>query len=175
MANVGNPNPHKKRTQNDDEQERQTKRTVKSIKKDTVAELIKIFEESLKLFKIHSFNMWHQTKSYKTCLENLDDNEMAVHCDFSENFECKMAQEVQAMHFGASKVQVTLHTGVIFYKGGQKSFCTVSPSNIHQPHAIWAHLKLIIELGKSLVPNLKKIFFFSDGPSSQYRQKNNFF
>lgn len=86
-----------------------------------------------------------------------------------------MAEEVQAMHFGASKVQVTLHTGVIFYKGGQKSFCTVSSSNIHQPHAIWAHLKPIVELGKSLVPNLKKIFFFSDGPSSQYRQKNNFF
>lgn len=31
----------------------------------------------------------------------------------------------------------------------------------------------IIELGKSLVPNLNKIFFFSDGPSSQHRQ--NFF
>lgn len=35
--------------------------------------------------------------------------------------------------------------------------------------------KPIVELGKSLVPNLRKIFSFSDGPSSQYRQKNNFF
>lgn len=61
------------------------------------------------------------------------------------------------MHFGASKVQVTLHTGVIFFKGGQQSFCTFSPSNIHEPHAIWAQLMPIIYLGKPLVHNnLKK-------------------
>lgn len=99
--------------------------------------------------------MWHQTKHYKLCTDNLNDTEIAIHCDFSENFECKMYEEVQSMHFGASKNQVTLHTGVLFYKNGQKYFCTVSPSNVHQPHAIWAHLKPIIEMGKSLVPNLK--------------------
>lgn len=67
------------------------------------------------------------------------------------------SEEVQSMHFGASKTQVTLHTGVIFFKGGQKSFCTVSPSNVHQPHAIWAHLKPIINLDKTFVSNIKRI------------------
>lgn len=33
----------------------------------------------------------------------------------------------------------------------------------------------IIDFGKTLVTNLQKIHIFSDGPSSQYRQKNNFF
>lgn len=53
---------HKKRPNDDDEQEVKTKRTIKSLKKGTITELIQTFEESLKLFKVHSFNIWHQTK-----------------------------------------------------------------------------------------------------------------
>lgn len=152
-----------------------TKKTIKTQKSGTVLELINMFEADIAAFKTHSFNSLHQANCYKNCIDNLLDGEIAIHCDFSQNYECKMAEEVQSMHFGASKTQVTLHTGVIFYKGGQKSFCTVSPSNEHQPHAIWAHLKPIIDIGKSLVTNLKKIHVFSDGPSSQYRQKKNFY
>ncbi|XP_047041242.1 uncharacterized protein LOC124645471 [Helicoverpa zea] len=165
---------YKKNTE-DGEQEVITKKTVKSLKNATVAQLIKLFEADIAGFKKHSFNASHQAKSYKICIDSLTEDEIAIHCDFSQNYECKMSEEVQSMHFGASKTQVTLHTGVIFFKGGQKSFCTVSPSNVHQPHAIWAHLKPIINLGKTLVSNIKRIHIFSDGPSSQYRQKNNFF
>lgn len=46
---------------------------------------------------------------------------------------------------------------------------------MHQPHAIWAHLQPIIDLAKISVSNLKTVHVFSDGPSSQYRQKNNFY
>lgn len=165
---------YKKKTE-DGEQEVNTKKTVKSPKNTTVTQLIKLFEADIAGFKKHSFNASHQAKSYKICIDSLMEDEIAIHCDFSQNYECKMSEEVQSMHFGASKTQVTLHTGVIFFKGGQKSFCTVSPSNVHQPHAIWAHLKPIINLGKTFVSNIKRIHIFSDGPSSQYRQKNNFF
>lgn len=148
---------------------------MKTIKKNTIKQLIDIFENNLKLFKIHSYNMWHQINEYNKCCNNLNPGEAAIHCDFSQNFECKLSSEVQAMHFGASKNQVTLHTGVLFLNGKKQSFCTVSPSNIQQPSAIWAHLLPIIELAQFLDPQLKVIHIFSDGPSSQYRQKYNFF
>lgn len=80
------------------------------------------------------------------------------------------------MHFGASKVQVSLHTGLLYSKGNEPiSFCTISPCNYHGPEAIWAHLDPILKLIKNEFPNVIGIHFFSDGPTSQYRQKKNFY
>uniref|UniRef100_UPI00358DF4FA uncharacterized protein n=1 Tax=Myxine glutinosa TaxID=7769 RepID=UPI00358DF4FA len=80
------------------------------------------------------------------------------------------------MHFGASKKQLSLHTGV-YYVGPNANpapVCTISENLYHGPAAIWEHLK----------PNLNSLqekhevdtmHFFSDGPTTQYRQKLNFF
>lgn len=101
-----------------------------------------------------------------------------MHVDFSENWVCKHNKEVQAMHFGSSKNQITLHTGVFYLKDTQKpvSFCSISPDNSHNPEAIWAHLDPIIKYIK--LRYLGVDFIFSptrDGPTSQYRQKKNFY
>ena len=62
-----------------------------------------------------------------------------MHVDFSENFVCKMHSEI----FGASKKQLTLHTGVA-HTGNKtaksKTFCTVSEGLPHDPAGIRAHL-----------------------------------
>lgn len=101
---------------------------------------------------------------YKTCKETLTDNECIIHCDFSENYLCKSNEEVQATHFGASKQQLTLHTGVIYYKSEQtlqeKSFCTISPNDNHGPTAIWAHLTPILEYIKKTLRNVNTVHFF---------------
>ncbi|CAH2095032.1 unnamed protein product [Euphydryas editha] len=166
---------YKKKTANDKNISMLTKKTTKTNKTGTVQLLIDALEADIPKFKTHVFNFLHQNDEYKNCKEHLDENEAAIHCDFSENYVCKMGTEVQSMHFGASKIQVTLHTGVIYCKETKQSFCTISPSNIHQPEAIWAHLIPILEVTKTLIPNLKKLYIFSDGPSSQYKQKKNFY
>lgn len=79
------------------------------------------------------------------------------------------------MHFGAAKQQFTLHTGMIYWYGGSQSFCSISDNNSHDPAAIWAHLLPIIRLTKEYNPLITTIHFYSDGPSTQYRQKKNFF
>ncbi|CAH2091997.1 unnamed protein product [Euphydryas editha] len=116
---------------------------------------------------------------YKKCKETLSATECIIHCDFSENYLAKISEEVQATHFGASKQQFTLHTAVIYYKNEQdlqeKSFCTISPNNNHNPIAIWAHLTPILEYIKNISPNVTTLHFFSDGPTTQYRQKGNFY
>lgn len=68
----------------------------------------------LKSFKVHHYNVYHQYLQYKESIEKLEDHEVILHCDFSENYVSKMAEEVQAMHFGASKTKVTLHTGLLY-------------------------------------------------------------
>lgn len=59
-----------------------------------------------------------------------------VHVDFSENYACKLAEEVQGMHFGASRHQVSLHTGMIYTQQEAKPFSTLSSSTRHDAAAI---------------------------------------
>lgn len=40
---------------------------------------------------------------------------------------------------------------------------------------IWAHLKPVLNDIKKQYPNINSVEFFSDGPTSQYRQKFNFY
>ena len=93
---------------------------------------------------------------------------------FSENFTCSQLRSVQSAHFGASNRQITLHTGVAYTPKGTTSFCTVSDDTRHDPPAIWAHLEPIVQ---HLVEKdgIEVLHIWSDGPTSQYRNKVNFF
>lgn len=95
--------------------------------------------------------------------------------DFSENFNVKYNKEIQSVHFGASQIQVTLHTGVVYY--GNKElflFCTSSYHNKHGPAAIWAHLKPILNRAVQKNPQIDTVHFISDGPITQYRCNKTF-
>jgi len=121
--------------------------------------------------------------------DNLKENAALIHIDFSENYVGKYTKESQSMHFGASKQQVSLHTGVLYIASSKPpyvgevdhsqpasiSFCTASSSTRHDPSSIWAHLKLILMLVKDVFPNIDRIHFMSDGPRTQYRNKKHFY
>ena len=150
--------------------------TVKETCKGTLGELVSSFESNLDQYMRHIYNSRSQYRYFKQRREQLKANECLVHIDFSENYNCRLEREVQEMHFGASKKQITLHTG-IYYTGNGKSgqtFCTVSDSVYHGPAAIWCHLRRILIELRQANKNLDSIEFFSDGPLSQYRQKGNF-
>jgi len=74
-----------------------------------------------------------------------------------------------------------LHTGVFYYNDVASnsikcvSFCTTSESLRHDAAAIWAHLQPILQLIKNVVPSIKNILFQSDGPTTQYKNKTNFY
>lgn len=80
-------------------------------------------------------------------IENISEGEVLVRVDFSENYACKYFTEAQSVHFGASRQQVSIHTGVLYYASpltGQRetiSFCSVSACLRHDAPAIYAHLK----------------------------------
>ncbi|KAJ2937230.1 hypothetical protein O0L34_g19420 [Tuta absoluta] len=155
--------------------EHTTKKTVKNECRGLVCDVVAEFKRQLNLFKIHMFNWGEQYRQYKECVTGLKEEEIVILMDFSENYDTKYGKEVQQRHFGASKQSITLHTGVIFFQKCCQSFVTTSDDNCHEPYAIWAHLLPIIKLAKEINPNVKVVHYFSDGPSSQYRQKKNFF
>ena len=73
--------------------------------------------------------------------------------------------------------QVTIRTGVMYVGDVDQpiSFCTLSPSKRHDPTAIWTYLAPLFEYMHASHPDIETIYFFSDGPTSQYRQQVKFF
>lgn len=88
-----------------------------------------------------------------------------------------MPKEIQSMHFGASLPKISLHTG--YYTTGQTNkiqlFCAVSDSLRHDPSAVWAYLVPRVTEMKEKHPEIEYIHFYSDGPTTQYRKKINFY
>ena len=54
-------------------------------------------------------------------------------------------------------------------------FCTVSSNLKHEATAVRAHLNPVFHYIKTLIPNLRSIDFTSEGPTTQYKNKTNFF
>lgn len=134
--------------------------------------LIHELHEDLETFLCHERNIVHQFNALKNLKKTLTEEDVLIHMDFSENFSAKYGQEIQAFHFGGSRMQISLHTVVVYLKDSVKSFCTVSTNLSHSPAAIWAHLQTIFD---ALPLKIKNLHFLSDGPVTQYRNKTMFY
>ena len=88
--------------------------TVKIVKKvekvATKKQLCTAFEQDLQNLLPHQFRILHQFGALRAKKKNLTAEECVLQVDFSENYACKANEEIQSMHFGASRAQVTLHT-----------------------------------------------------------------
>lgn len=141
-----------------------------------MGELIGVFQRDLEELAGHLYNWIHQFRQLRNLKENLKNNEMILHIDFSENYACKLNTEIQAFHFGGNRQQATLHTGVAYGTGGSMSYATVSQSLRHDERAVWAHIKPIIEHFKAQNDQeIDTLHILSDGPATQYRNRINCF
>lgn len=108
------------------------KLTVKEDLQAQVQEICDLLLEQAENFMGHLLRIRRQYKAVKELKQILSPREIVVHFDFAEGFECKYGIEVQSMHFGASRQQISLHTGVLYSHGKPpQCFCTVSDATIH--------------------------------------------
>ena len=140
----------------------------------TVESLKDTLQSDLMSYSVHAYNIVHQYKELKCLKEKLKANECVVLIDFSENYATKYATEIQSVHFGASRNQVTLHTGVYYTADDRRSFCTISDNTRHDPAAIWAHMRPVLSVLKNR-DCINTIHFISDSPSTQYRSVKNLY
>ena len=150
-------------------------RTVLVPQKATVSALKQDIGRIQNKYLTHVFRDWHQFGTLKKVRQNLSENELYIVMDFSQNYVCKYAREVQSHFYGASKTELTLHTGVVYAEKEEdmQSFCTVSESSRHDPAAIVAHLIPILK--KTITPKISRLNFQSDSPTTQYRNKSCFY
>ena len=156
---------------------------TKPIKKEiqtTILNLVTDLKENIYRFLIHLGNIKHQYKVIANLKKNLLPHEVLIHIDFSENYCCKYSEEIQSVHFGGARTQITLHTGVLYQKQNDLlrsiPFASASKSLRHDPSAIWAHLQPI---SKYIFKNKKQqsvntVHILSDRPCTQYRNKKMF-
>ena len=145
----------------------------------TTDEMFSFLVKELPGFKEHEYRMNHQENIRTEMKASLLSNEGIMVIDFSENYSCKYSAETQSVHFGASRQQVTMHTGVLYFMSGDgalgcRSFCSVSESLRHDASAIWAHLKPIFNVLTTSFPQIDTLHIWSDGPTMQYRNRRNF-
>lgn len=149
--------------------------TAKELEKGTLQQLTDEFQIELSNCCKHLYNIRHQYKAIRQLKGSLTEEEVLIHVDFSENLSCKYHSEIQSMHFGASQRQISLHTGVIYTKEENTAFCSMSDNLKHAPAGIWGHMKPVLQLVKDKYPKAVNLFMLSDGPTTQYRCKENFY
>src|SRR5258705_11209492 len=121
------------------------------------------------------------SKSQQRYLADLKAGLRKGHCvilaGFLENYSVVIQDEVQGYHW--TKDQITVHPFVAYFVNESdnqqaKSFVRFSENLRHNTVAVFSFQKRVMESLKTIVPNLEKIYYFSDGAASQYKNSKNF-
>lgn len=162
------------------EKDGKIKKVRKPVKKEIkvpIRKLVHQLEETLPLVFKHVATITHQYQMIAELKRKLTQNEVLIHIDFSENYCCKYNEEIQAVHFGGARQQVTLHTGVLYLRDSDglkirtQTFCSLSDNNRHDTMAVWAHLQPVFEWLKNQDLDINRIHILSDSPVNQYKNK----
>ncbi|CAH1105522.1 unnamed protein product [Psylliodes chrysocephalus] len=88
------------------------KKTCKKyIKKDVICNKEKMMEalqHDLAKYMQHIANIRHQYQFIDTLKDSLEKQDVFVHMDFSENYQCKYIRKIQSAHFGGATPQISL-------------------------------------------------------------------
>ena len=142
-------------------------------------EFINKFCDKLLLLRKHSFVSKKQSASFSKMKDNLQEGEVLVQGDFSENYKIVVQDESQSFHW--NNKQVTLHPFVCYYRGSDNeikhvSYVPISEFNKHDTTAVYMFQEKLIKFLKETINfDIKKIFYFSDGCAGQYKNCKNFY
>lgn len=93
------------------DKQKKVRKVVKQQQHGTVKQLVQNFNEALMKLSGHALRIRKQFSALKQLRTTAGGDTAIIVVDFSENYNCKLAREIQSTHFGASQVQATLHTG----------------------------------------------------------------
>lgn len=151
------------------------KKMKKICKEGTLDDVLSSLESKIPSFLEHVFIKRQQSKYFEEKLTHLDQEEAVVQVDFAENYTCKHQDEVQSAHW--NQEQVTLFTVAIWTKcpSGDnvcETHVIISDEMAHDKTSVAVFMSTILsEFVKEKHPDVKKAYIFSDGPSSQFKNK----
>lgn len=154
-----------------------TDRSEFVTKIDEIDEFIENFLEKLPKLVKHSFITKQQNIYFNNTKQDLKADEFLVVLDFAENYTFVIQDEVQSYHW--TNTQATIHPFGVYYKEEDQikftSCIIISDILKHNTIVVQLFLKKFINYIKSAVKTPQKIFYFSDGSASQYKNKSNMY
>lgn len=135
---------------------------------------IEDFKKDLEDFRNHTQRVKKQYAELRNLKQNLPLNEAMIQMDFSENFTCRSLEEIQSAYW--NQTSVTIHPAVIYFRDKEgevqhKSVVTISDEGSHSASTVCAFLDDLMTQVKEVVPQCEKVHYWTDSPSSQYRNR----
>ena len=150
--------------------------TLETVSK-SADDFVDAFCEKLKVLLPHSFIAKQQSAFQTQVKSDLLPGELLVTADFSENYSFVLQDAAQGFHWNNS--QATIHPFVIYYKESDKlkhiSYVVISDCLRHDTVAVHLFQRSLTRFLKEKFGTLpQKIYYFSDGAASQYKNRKNF-
>ena len=141
----------------------------------TIAEAKEDLQAQLRPFSRYVYNIRRQFQELRHLKEQLNEDEIIIHEDFSENFQLKHQQEIMASHW--SNESVTVFTAVVYYKDVNKdlkhfSYALISDELSHDKGSVYVFNKALLDDVSKKIP-FKKVHYWSDGADSQFKNRFN--
>jgi hypothetical protein len=142
----------------------------KAQRKEQVAQIMERFRNMFRKITLHKYLTKVQFSYFKDFKENLNSTEAAIHMDFSQNYSSIGQNDLQSSYFGRAMISVKT---VIVYVANHDpiSIVIVNDDTTHSKEQVFFYLDLVINYVKQSHPQLKSIKIFTDGCSSQYKNK----
>lgn len=135
--------------------------------------------DQLNILTAHHYTAIAQAAYLKYCKENLDSSTVLILLDFAENYSFVVQDAVQGFHWNNS--QATLHPFAIYYQNNTAeseismiSICIISDCLVHDSVTVHCFQQVVIKYIKTILQNVNKVLYYSDGASSQYKNCKNF-
>ena len=137
-------------------------------------EFISLLDHGIPEFPSHVFRVKRQYNEIQNLKKALPKNAVIVHMDFAENYMCKSLEEVQSAYW--TQASVTLHPVVVYYSDENsdlqhKSMVIVSDELGHNSSAVITFIDRIMKEVSKIAPDLAIVHYWTDSPTSQYRNK----
>lgn len=145
---------------------------TKIAKTDVVGHRWEIFIDlckQLSVFPLHIYNAISQLSAYRKCKESLRSHQVAVVCDFAENFICRQFSEAQSAYY--SRNSITIHPMVIIFSKdsdlSRDSVAIISNDLRHDGAAVKSYLEIFSSHLSIHYPSITELVIWSDGCSAQ--------
>lgn len=151
--------------------------TIKKTFETTVSELVERFSSKISKFLQYIYLVTYQHISFRNIKSDLDFNEAALAFDSFTNDLGNSREGIQSSNYGASKTQISLQTGIIYYRDNSSnlmkhaSFGTICDFFQHDAATAWAYLEPAFEYLMESGPDLEILHLLLDGSTSQYENK----
>jgi hypothetical protein len=153
-----------------------TDRTTLVMHQMTVEEFVADLLRKFNKLTVHDYVSRHQSRYLTDLKVSMSTNECIILLDFAENYSFVVQDAAQGYHW--DNTQATLHPFVVYFKDQNEvrctSFCIISNHMKHDVIAVHVFQLKVLEYIKLKMPELSKVFYFSDGCAGQYKNLKNF-